>query len=101
MVGQRRNYIVGDFLGSDHFQNVNCEGTVEKVCTKLSRWKYLLSCLIVSLWHKLMVLQPPVGFIDDISYFVVWTTLDSFCCFFPSCSRRRPKIGGYKIQNND
>lgn len=34
--------LLGIFFGSDNFQKYNWEGTVEKVCTKLSRWKYWL-----------------------------------------------------------
>ncbi len=34
--------LLGIFFGSDNFQKLNWEGTVEKVCTRLSRWKYLL-----------------------------------------------------------
>ena len=30
---------LGDLLGSDSFQKQKCEGEVEKVCARLSRWK--------------------------------------------------------------
>lgn len=52
---------------------------MEKVCAKLSRWKYLLpqlsyrgrilvtnNLVASTLWHKLTVLQPPAGLIEEI-----------------------------------
>lgn len=34
--------VLGVFLGSDNFRNKNWEGLEEKVCARLSRWKWLL-----------------------------------------------------------
>ncbi len=34
--------MLGVFLGSNDYQNLNWEGIVEKVCSKLSKWKWLL-----------------------------------------------------------
>ena len=64
---------LGVFLGSDVFQKKNWEGVLEKVCARLSRWKWLLPQLSYrgrvlvannlaasTLWHRLMILQPLV-----------------------------------------
>lgn len=52
---------------------------MEKVCIKLSKWKWLLpqlsyrgrilvtnNLVAPTLWHKITVLQPPVGLIEEI-----------------------------------
>jgi len=101
-------------LGSNDFQKQNWEGILEKVCSKLSEWKWLLpqlsyrgrilvtNILVAStLWHTITVLQPSAGLIEEIqrklvTFFLVWSTLDSCCCFISSCSR-----GGSRRSRSD
>ncbi|KAJ8013040.1 hypothetical protein DPEC_G00049180 [Dallia pectoralis] len=65
-----------EMLGSDDFQKRNWEGLAEKVCARLSKWSWLLPQLSFrgrvlvannlaasTLWHKLVVLQPPEGLV--------------------------------------
>ena len=78
-MGQRWDEDFGGFLGSDVFQKKNWEGVVEKVCARLSRWKWVLPQLSYrgrvlvannlaasTLWHRLMILQPPKGLIQEL-----------------------------------
>ena len=71
--------VLGVFLGTEGFQRKNWEGVREKVCALLSKWKWLLlqlsyrgrvlaaNHLVAStLWHKLIVLTPPRGLIENI-----------------------------------
>ena len=71
--------VLGVFLGTEEFQGKNWEGVMEKVCARLSSWKWLLpqlsyrgrvlvaNNLVASmLWHRLCVLPPPRGLMDDI-----------------------------------
>ncbi|XP_064843632.1 uncharacterized protein LOC135555246 [Oncorhynchus masou masou] len=70
---------LGVFLGSDVFQKKNWEGVAVKVCARLSRWKWVLPQLSYrervlvannlaasTLWHRLMILQPPKGLIQEL-----------------------------------
>lgn len=63
--------MLGVFFGREEFEKKNWEGAVDKVCTGLSKWKWLLpqlsyrgGVLIVNnliasaLWHRLTVLPP-------------------------------------------
>ncbi|KAK3509821.1 hypothetical protein QTP70_012405 [Hemibagrus guttatus] len=68
------------WAGIDNFQKQNWEGIVERVCTKLSRWKWFLpqlsyrgrvlvannSTFASTLWHRLCVLQPPAGLVQEV-----------------------------------
>lgn len=76
--------VLGVFLGPEDFKKKNWEGVKEKVCTRLSKWKWLLpqlsyrgrvlvanSLAASTLWHKLMVLTPPRGLMDDIQRAIV------------------------------
>ncbi len=69
----------GFFLGTDDFRKQNWEGLVEKVCARLSRWKWLLpqlsyrgrvlicnNLVASSLWHKIMILEPPKDLVERI-----------------------------------
>uniref|UniRef100_A0A4W6F6F5 Reverse transcriptase domain-containing protein n=1 Tax=Lates calcarifer TaxID=8187 RepID=A0A4W6F6F5_LATCA len=79
--------VLGVFLGTEGYKLRNWEGMREEVCARLSRWKWLLPqlsyrgrVLVVNnlvastLWHKLIPLTPPRGFIEDIQR----TILDFF-----------------------
>lgn len=70
---------LGVYLGQEEYKKKNWEGLVEKVCARLSSWKWLLpqlsyrgrvliaNNLIASmLWHKMMVVDPPVILIQEI-----------------------------------
>ncbi len=59
--------------------SLGISGLEERVCTRLSRWKWLLpqlsyrgrvlvanNLVASTLWHKLCVLQPPTGLIQSI-----------------------------------
>lgn len=71
--------ILGIYFGLSEFQKLNWEGLEERVCTRLSRWKWLLpqlsyrgrvlvanNLVASNLWHKLSVQQPPTGLIQSI-----------------------------------
>ena len=71
--------VLGVFLGTSAFREKNWEGLIEKVCAKLSKWKWLLpqlsyrgrvlvinNLVASTLWHRLAVLPPPRGLIDHI-----------------------------------
>ncbi len=77
--GRQGMKVLGVFLGTEEFQRKNWEGTMERVCARLSRWKWLLSqlsdrgrVLIVNnlvasaLWHRLIVLSQPRGLIEEV-----------------------------------
>ncbi|KAF7647193.1 hypothetical protein LDENG_00176080 [Lucifuga dentata] len=72
--GNRGLQVLGVYLDTEGYQQQNWEGVREKVCAKLSKWKWLLPqlsyrgrVLVTStLWHRLTVLSPPRGFIEDI-----------------------------------
>ncbi len=80
---------LGVFLGSGTYKEKNWEGILEKVCLRLSNWKWLIPqlsyrgrVLIVNnlvastLWHKMAVLDPPAVVIKDIQRCLVdffWT----------------------------
>ena len=80
---------LGVFLGTDEYKNKNWEGLVEKVCARLSKWKWLLPqlsyrgrALVVNnlvasmLWHRFSVLPPPASMVRDIQRTLVdffWT----------------------------
>ncbi|XDV25251.1 hypothetical protein PO909_029197 [Leuciscus waleckii] len=70
---------LGVFLGTDEYRNKNWEGLVEKVCARLSHWKWLLpqlsyrgrilvcnNLVASSLWHKMMILEPPEDLVRRI-----------------------------------
>ena len=76
--GKQGMNVLGVFLGTE-FQRKNWEGVMERVCARLSKWKWLLPqlsyrwrVLIVNnlvastLWHRLIVLPPPRGQIEGI-----------------------------------
>jgi len=70
---------LGVYLGKDECKMKNWEGLVEGVLVKLSKWQWLLpqlsyrgrvlianNLIASTLWHKLMVLDPPKNIIEDI-----------------------------------
>ncbi len=70
---------VGVFLGTEGFKSKNWDGVKEKVCTWMSKWKWLLPqlsyrgrVLVVNnlvastLWHRLITLTSPRDLIEDI-----------------------------------
>lgn len=71
-LGKEGLQYLGVYLGNAEHQRKNWEGMVEKVCTKLSKWTWILpqlsyrgrvlvaNNLIASmLWHRCMALEPP------------------------------------------
>lgn len=82
--GRQGLKVLGVFLGTEAFMEKNWEGAMERVCARLSRWKWLLPqlsyrgrVLIVNnlvastLWHRLVVLPPPRGLVEGIQRTVV------------------------------
>lgn len=81
--------ILGVFLGSSNFMEKNWEGLLEKVVARLSRWKWLLpqmsykgrvlvinNLVASTLWHRMMVLEPPQELVVSIQKKLVdffWT----------------------------
>ncbi len=72
------------YLGKERYQEKNWEGMIEKVCGKLSRWKWVLPklsyrgrALVVSnlvasmIWHKMIVLNPPNNVVSGIQRNVI------------------------------
>ncbi len=72
---QERLKCLGVYLGTETFKKKNWEGIVEKMCSRLSKWSWVLPHLSYrgrvfvtnnlaasALWHKRNVLDPP----DDI-----------------------------------
>ncbi len=70
---------LGVFLGTDEYKKQNWEGLMEKVCARLSHWHWLLpqlsyrgrvlvcnNLVASSLWHRMMVLEPPEDLVRDI-----------------------------------
>lgn len=75
---------LGVFLGNDDFEKKNWEGLVDRVHAKLSKWKWLLpqlsyrgrvlianNLIASTLWHKFMVLDPPMVLIREIQKMLV------------------------------
>ncbi len=75
---------LGVFLGTQQFQEKNWEGVMEKVCAKISKWRWLLpqmsyrgrvlviNNLVASmLWHKVMVLNPPKALITSVQKIIL------------------------------
>lgn len=67
MWGREGIKVLGVFLGTDKFQKKNCEGAMERVSTRLSKWKWLLpqlsyrgrvliinNLVALTLWHRLI-----------------------------------------------
>ncbi|KAF7643979.1 hypothetical protein LDENG_00230120 [Lucifuga dentata] len=82
--GNRGLKVLGVYLGTEGIQQQNWESVREKVCAKLSEWKWLLpqlsyrgrvlvinNLVASTLWHRLNVLSPPRGFIEDIQQTLV------------------------------
>ncbi|KAJ3609348.1 hypothetical protein NHX12_023871 [Muraenolepis orangiensis] len=76
--------VLGVFLGTEAFKAKNWEGAKEKVCARLSKWKWLLpqmsyrgrvlvaNTLVAStLWHRLMALTPPRNLVSSIQQDIV------------------------------
>lgn len=84
---------LGVFLGTEEFKKKNWEGLLEKVCAKLSRWNWLLpqlsyrgrvlvcnNLVASSLWHRMIILEPPEDLVRGIQqrlvdFFLVGTAL--------------------------
>ncbi|KAJ3590726.1 hypothetical protein NHX12_008675, partial [Muraenolepis orangiensis] len=76
--------VLGVFLGTEAFKARNWEGAKEKVCARLSKWKWVLpqmsyrgrvlvaNTLVAStLWHRLMALTPPRNLVSSIQQEIV------------------------------
>ena len=100
--GKRGIKFLGVFLGTKEFQKQNWEDVEEKVCAKLSKWKWMLpqlsykervlvasNLVAATLWHRFLVLQPRGGWqrvlVDYCGLFLVWTTLDMSRCLVLAC----------------
>ncbi len=72
------------FFGNEQFQRKNCEGLIEKVSGRLSKWRWLLPQLsyrgrvLVAnnlaasiLWHKTIVMEPPEEMVSTIQRTIV------------------------------
>lgn len=70
---------LGIFLGNESTNQKNSENVCENVEGRLERWKWLLpkmsfrgrtliikNLVAYSLWHRLTVLEPPVGILEKI-----------------------------------
>lgn len=80
---------LGVFLGTDEYKKKNWEGLKEKVCARLCHWKWLIpqlsyrgrvlvcnNLVASSLWHKMMILDPPEDMVKIIQQLLVdffWT----------------------------
>jgi hypothetical protein len=80
---------LGVFIGTEEYKRKNWEGLVEKVCARLSNWKWLLpqlsyrgralvcnNLVASSLWHKMAILEPPEELVREIQQRLVeffWT----------------------------
>jgi len=75
---------LGVFIGIEEFRNKNWDGLVKKVCAWLSRWNWLLpqlsyrgrvpvcnNLVASSLWHKMMILEPPKKLVKEIQQRIV------------------------------
>lgn len=75
---------LGIFLGSEEYQRKNWEGVNDKICKRVSKWNWIVPqlsyrgrVLVINnlaasiLWHKLIVLNPPDGFIKEIQRVLV------------------------------
>ena len=82
--GRNGMKVLGVYLGTEGFQKQNWEGVLEKVCAKLSKWKWLLpqlsyrgrvlvanNLIASTLWHRLVVLPPPSGLTEEIQRLLV------------------------------
>lgn len=67
------------YLGSEKYKEINLEGMVEKVCTKLSKWTWILpllcyrgrvlvtnSLIASTLWHKFTDLDPTTFLVKEL-----------------------------------
>lgn len=76
--------VLGVFIGSDEYQKQNWEGVAEKVCARLSRWKWLLpqmsyrgrvlvanNLVASTLWHKMNIVPPPMALVEDVQRIMV------------------------------
>ena len=76
--------VLGLFLGSEEIERQNWEGVLGKVQLKLSKWKWLLpqlsyrgrtlivnNLVAASLWHRLQVLTPPPGLLQQLQRLLV------------------------------
>ncbi len=70
---------LGVFLGTNDYRQQNWEGLLEKVRARLSHWKWLLpqlsyrgrvlicnNLVASSLWHRMMILEPPEDLVRQI-----------------------------------
>ncbi|TWW77612.1 Transposon TX1 uncharacterized 149 kDa protein ORF 2 [Takifugu flavidus] len=82
--GRQGLKVLGVFLGTETFEKKNWEGAVEQVCTRLSKWKWLLpqlsyrgrvlianNLVASTLWHRLTVLPSPAGLIERVQKLIV------------------------------
>ncbi len=110
--GEGQVLISGVFLGTNEYRKQNWEGLLEKVRARLSHWKWLLpqlsyrgrvlicnNLVASSLWHRMMILEPPEDLVRQIQRCLV--------DFFPALAKgtsavsaqtgRRTRPSGYHI----
>ena len=76
--------VLGLYIGSEEIERQNWEGVLGKVQVKLSKWKWLLpqlsyrgrslivnNLVAASLWHRLQVLTPPPGLMEQLQRLLV------------------------------
>lgn len=76
--------VLGVHMGKEDLGFKNWEGVLDKVRAKLLSWKWLLpqlsyrgrvlvinNLVAASLWHKLQIMVPPTGFLEEIQRLVV------------------------------
>ncbi|XP_060926023.1 NLR family CARD domain-containing protein 3-like [Limanda limanda] len=76
--------VLGLHIGSEEIERQNKEGVLGKVQVKLSKWKWLLpqlsyrgrslivnNLVAASLWHRLYVLTPPPGLMEQLQRLLV------------------------------
>ena len=82
--GRQGLRVLGVSLGTEEYERKNWEGVLEKVCARLTKWKWLLpqlsyrgrvlianNLVASALWHRLTVLTPPRGLIHAIQKEIV------------------------------
>ena len=105
--GRQGLKVLGVFLGTEEYERKNWEGVLEKVCARLTKWKWLLfqlsyrgRVLIANNLAQADCLtstkRPDQGHSgEDCGFFLVWAALDSGCCPISSGAGGGTRTGGY------
>ena len=113
--GRQGLRVLGVSLGTEEYERRNWEGVLEKVCARLTKWKWLLpqlsyrgrvlianNLVTSALWHRLTVLTTPRGLINaiperDRELFLVWAALDTGLCPVSAGAGGWTGTGGHKL----